>query len=71
MARTILDMFDLHGRVALVSGGAQGMGRAMALAFAEAGADLVLPSHSNVAGVEDTAEQARKLGGERSSCREI
>ncbi|MGA2974412.1 MAG: SDR family oxidoreductase [Spirochaetia bacterium] len=62
MARTILDMFDLHGRVALVSGGAQGMGRAMALAFAEAGADLVLPSHSNVAGVEDTAEQARKLG---------
>jgi NAD(P)-dependent dehydrogenase (short-subunit alcohol dehydrogenase family) len=62
MARTILDLFDLHGRVALVSGGAQGLGRAMALGFAEAGADLVLPSHANVAGVEDTAGQARKLG---------
>ncbi len=62
MARTVLDMFDLHGRVALVSGGASGMGRAMAMAFAEAGADLLLPSHHNVAGVKDTAEYAKKLG---------
>jgi NAD(P)-dependent dehydrogenase (short-subunit alcohol dehydrogenase family) len=62
MARTVLDMFDLHGRVALVSGGAQGLGRAMALAFAEAGADLMLPSHTNVHGVQETAEAAKKLG---------
>lgn len=62
MARTILDMFDLHGRVALVSGGAQGIGRAMALAFAEAGADLMLPSHTNVAGVQETAATAKKMG---------
>jgi NAD(P)-dependent dehydrogenase (short-subunit alcohol dehydrogenase family) len=62
MARTILDMFDLHGRVALVSGGAQGMGRAMALAFAETGADLMLPSHTNVAGVQETAETVKKMG---------
>jgi NAD(P)-dependent dehydrogenase (short-subunit alcohol dehydrogenase family) len=34
----------------------------MALSFAEAGADLVLPAHSNVAGVQDTAETAKKLG---------
>ena len=31
-------LFDLSGKVALVSGAAQGMGRAMALALAEAGA---------------------------------
>ena len=57
-----MDLFNLHGRVALVSGGSQGLGRAMALAFAEAGADLLLPSHANKAGVEDTAARARKLG---------
>ena len=36
------NLFDLTGRTAVVTGSAQGMGRAMALALAEAGADLVL-----------------------------
>ncbi len=62
MARTVLDLFDLHGRVALVSGGSQGIGQAMAMSFAEAGADLLLPSHINRTGVEATAARARKLG---------
>lgn len=37
----ILDTFRLTGRVALVTGAAQGLGQAMALGLAEAGADIV------------------------------
>lgn len=38
----ILDRFRLNGKCALVTGGSRGLGRAMAQALAEAGADLVL-----------------------------
>jgi NAD(P)-dependent dehydrogenase (short-subunit alcohol dehydrogenase family) len=55
------NLFDLTSRVAVVSGAAQGMGRAMALALAEAGADLLLVDR-NTAGVQKTAEQIRGLG---------
>ena len=54
------ELFDLSGRVGLISGAAQGMGRAMALALAEAGADLML-ADINTAGVEKTAEQISRL----------
>lgn len=54
-------LFDLSGRVALVSGAAQGMGRAMAIGFAEAGADVMI-CDLNTAGVEATAEHIRQLG---------
>ena len=55
------NLFDLSGRVALVSGAAQGMGRAMALALAEAGADLLLLD-VNAAGAEQTAGHIAGLG---------
>jgi NAD(P)-dependent dehydrogenase (short-subunit alcohol dehydrogenase family) len=54
-------LFDLTGRVGLVSGAAQGMGRAMALALAEAGADLML-ADLNTDGVRKTADQIATLG---------
>jgi NAD(P)-dependent dehydrogenase (short-subunit alcohol dehydrogenase family) len=54
-------LFDLTGRVALVSGAASGLGRAMSLALAEHGADLVL-ADLNTAGVERTAQDAARLG---------
>jgi NAD(P)-dependent dehydrogenase (short-subunit alcohol dehydrogenase family) len=63
MPRPIMasNLFDLTGRVAVVSGAAQGMGRAMATALAEAGADLML-ADINTAGVQATAESLGRLG---------
>jgi NAD(P)-dependent dehydrogenase (short-subunit alcohol dehydrogenase family) len=54
-------LFDMTGRVALVTGAAAGMGRAMALAFAECGADLML-ADIDPEGAERTAAAIRALG---------
>lgn len=56
-----LEMFDLTGRVAMVSGAASGMGKAMATAVAEAGADVLLVDFDQ-AGVEQTATELAHLG---------
>src|SRR5205823_3632013 len=52
---------DFAGKVALVTGAASGIGRATALAFARAGADLAL-CDLNEAALEETAAPARALG---------
>ncbi len=57
----ILDRFRLDGKVALVTGAGRGIGRGCALAFAEAGADVVCAART-LEQIEDTAEQARALG---------
>jgi NAD(P)-dependent dehydrogenase (short-subunit alcohol dehydrogenase family) len=55
------NMFDLTDKVAVVTGAAQGMGRAMSLALAEAGADLMLVD-INEAGVHQTAQTIARMG---------
>ena len=54
-------LFDLTDRVAVVSGAAQGLGRATALALAQHGADLVLVDR-NQSGAEAIAIQIQALG---------
>ncbi len=56
-----LESFSLEGRVALVTGAGRGIGRAIALGLAEAGADLVVASRT-AADVEAVAALARGLG---------
>src|SRR5437870_9439613 len=53
---------SLSGRVAVVTGASSGIGRAIALAYAAAGADVALTFRGNRRGAEETAEQARAAG---------
>jgi NAD(P)-dependent dehydrogenase (short-subunit alcohol dehydrogenase family) len=54
-------LFDLTGKVALVTGGSRGLGREMVLAFAAAGADVVIASRK-LDNCEALAEEVKANG---------
>ena len=60
---SVLDLFSLEGKCALVTGASRGLGRAIAEALAGAGADVVCAS-SKPNGALETAEAIRALGKE-------
>ena len=58
---SILDEFRLPGRVALVTGASRGIGRAIALGLAEAGADVVLVSRK-LPDLEAASQEISQMG---------
>jgi 7-alpha-hydroxysteroid dehydrogenase len=60
---SLLERFTLRGNVALITGAGKGIGKAIALAYAEAGASVVCAARTQ-ADVEAVAEQIRQQGGQ-------
>jgi len=59
--KTVKQLFDLTGRVAIITGGSIGLGRQMAEALAESGANLVLCARKKER-CEEAAHELGKLG---------
>jgi NAD(P)-dependent dehydrogenase (short-subunit alcohol dehydrogenase family) len=55
------DLFELTGKVAIVTGGSRGLGREMVLAFAARGADVVIASRK-LDNCQSVADEVRALG---------
>jgi enoyl-[acyl-carrier protein] reductase III len=53
---------DLHGKRALVTGGSRGIGRAIAIRLAEAGADVAINYLRNKGPAQETADAVRATG---------
>lgn len=70
---SFLDRFRLDGKVALVTGSATGLGAAMAIALAEAGAEVAV--HGNTRAAEETAasigQASAAFGADLSSTADV
>ena len=59
-------MFDLSGKWALVTGSSRGLGKGVALALAEAGADIVVNYAGSADKAAEVAEEIRAMGRSRN-----
>ena len=60
-ANSLEQLFSLQGKTALVTGASRGLGQALAIGLAKAGADVVCSS-SRVGGTDETRKQIEALG---------
>src|SRR6187200_1053496 len=58
----VANLFDLSGRVAVITGGGSGLGRAIAIGYAQAGVYIVA-ADVNDDGAAETARQIQAQGG--------
>jgi len=58
-----MDRFNIHDKIVVVTGGGRGIGRAIALAFGEAGASVVVAAR-NVNLLEEVVEEIKAMGGD-------
>src|SRR2546430_14258482 len=58
----MMELFDLHGKVAIVTGGNGGLGRGMPIGLASAGADLVIAARNQVKTATTAAELRARYG---------
>jgi len=61
---SVLDLFDLHGKRALVTGGSSGIGKRVALAYAQAGAQVAITARHFEA-LEKVADEITAAAGEK------
>ncbi len=61
---SVMDLFDLHGKKALVTGASSGIGKRVALAYAEAGAQVAVAARHSEA-LEKVAAEVAAIGGDK------
>ncbi|MBW0016192.1 MAG: SDR family oxidoreductase [Mycobacterium sp.] len=59
---SVLDLFNLHGKRALVTGGSSGIGKKVALAYAEAGAQVAVAARHSEA-LQEVCEEITEIAG--------